>query len=867
MKHRTDPQLSLHCPIDGCWKPYASFNAYKSHVYRIHMKSQRKRETSDLSCHITCAVCSMENISNIKLLISHLSSHLLNSVTVICPFDKCSCTYDKASSLRSHICRVHSPLCNKDNSVLKHEYLGISTSAFSDQAINEPTDLTEKGRPTMHTASHEQGDNFENNFIDSFALSILKIQELCYLPVSTVDTILSEINGIHELSFDALQFQIISLLTKQNVDVSVLDQIKECFYQNIFDKSVSYLKSNYLRNKYWKRQLRYVEPVRITLDKNECHKSRSFEYIPLLESLKSILSVHQVLTDVMNPLPKPKSDAMQDFSHGRYFKENALFSKSEIALQIILYFDEFEVVNTLGSKRGIHKIAAVYYTLGNIYPWHRSELKTIQLCVLCPNTILKNVGFDEVLKPLIYDLHILETVGIEILNVEQKLFGTVAFVAADNLGSHRIGGFVESFSSNVENICRFCLGTSNQIQTQYNSDQFEFRNEVNYSNHVKKAAQDTGGRAHYLGVKHDSVLNNLNYYHITRGLPPDCMHDVLQGVCRYELPLILQKLEKQKHFSRTTSFKIMKTWKYGVNKPPVPKSLNSIPSSASQMWTLVRILPLMIGEYVPIGDETYEILLILKLIVELVFAPEIQIQQIAYLDSLIKEHMEIFTEMFPEQRIIPKQHFLIHYPSHIFNYGPLHSCWCMRFESKHNYFKILSHRLGNFTNICYTLATRHQRLQAFLTTSDDDYFRVDKITSPVNVMTATLRMELQNGLLQKGIFDTNIYQTSKVFVNGVTYQPGMYVVTNLMELNEIEFSKILGIYQQSTMCHTSQDNILPFVESQISSFHHHYGAIEVDNKDKFCLYYVNELTDYYPLDEYIVDGKKFICLKHALALK
>ncbi|KAK6177711.1 hypothetical protein SNE40_015758 [Patella caerulea] len=280
------------------------------------------------------------------------------------------------------------------------------------------------------------------------------------------------------------------------------------------------------------------------------------------------------------------------------------------------------------------------------------------------------------------------------------------------------------------------------------------------------------------------------------------------------------------------------------------------------MWTLVRILPLMIGEYVPIGDETYEILLILKLIVELVFAPEIQIQQIAYLDSLIKEHLEIFTEMFPEQRIIPKQHFLIHYPSHIFNYGPLHNCWCVRFESKHNYFKILSHRLGNFTNICYTLATRHQRLQAFLTTSDDDYFRVDKITSSVNVMTATLRMELQ-----KGIFDTNIYQTSKVFVNGVTYQPGMYVVTNLMELNEIEFSKILGIYQQSTMCHTSQDNILLFVETQISSFHHYYGAIEVDNKDKFCLYYVNELTDYYPLDEYIVDGKKFICLKHALALK
>ena len=37
----------------------------------------------------------------------------------------------------------------------------------------------------------------------------------------------------------------------------------------------------------------------------------------------------------------------------------------------------------------------------------------------------------------------------------------------------------------------------------------------------------------------------------------------------------------------------------------------------------------------------------------------------------------------------------------------------MRFEAKHNYFKKLAVRLGNFINIAYTLALRHQCLSCY----------------------------------------------------------------------------------------------------------------------------------------------------------
>ena len=35
----------------------------------------------------------------------------------------------------------------------------------------------------------------------------------------------------------------------------------------------------------------------------------------------------------------------------------------------------------------------------------------------------------------------------------------------------------------------------------------------------------------------------------------------------------------------------------------------------------------------------------------------------------------------------------------------------MRYESKHSYFKQLSNSLGNYINICHTLAVRHEQLR------------------------------------------------------------------------------------------------------------------------------------------------------------
>ena len=47
---------------------------------------------------------------------------------------------------------------------------------------------------------------------------------------------------------------------------------------------------------------------------------------------------------------------LHDFCDGQLYREHPLFKEDRYALQLILYYDEVEVANPLGSYRGTHKL-------------------------------------------------------------------------------------------------------------------------------------------------------------------------------------------------------------------------------------------------------------------------------------------------------------------------------------------------------------------------------------------------------------------------------------------------------------------------------------------------------------------------------
>lgn len=74
-----------------------------------------------------------------------------------------------------------------------------------------------------------------------------------------------------------------------------------------------------------------------------------------------------------------------------------IFSKRKHAIQLQLFYDDFECANPLGSKKGIHKLGAIYFTLRNLSPKHNSMLHNIYLVALFHAQDIKTNGFAKIL--------------------------------------------------------------------------------------------------------------------------------------------------------------------------------------------------------------------------------------------------------------------------------------------------------------------------------------------------------------------------------------------------------------------------------------------------------------------------------------
>lgn len=84
--------------------------------------------------------------------------------------------------------------------------------------------------------------------------------------------------------------------------------------------------------------------------------------------------------------------------------------------------------------------------------------------------------------------------------------------------------------------------------------------------------------------------------------------------------------------------------------------------AASQMWLLGRLLPILIGSTVPHHNEKWQNYLILLDILDLLFAKRITEDTPGILHELITEHHTNFRQLYPDESITPKMHFLIHTP-------------------------------------------------------------------------------------------------------------------------------------------------------------------------------------------------------------
>ena len=130
-------------------------------------------------------------------------------------------------------------------------------------------------------------------------------------------------------------------------------------------------------------------------------------------------------------------------------------------------------------------------------------------------------------------------------NIHGKLYifrGSLALVAVDNLASHFLGGY-KSLSSALRK-CRHCMATADNMATEVQCTYSYIHS--NWETHASQCASlDDPLYDHFAttyGLQRDSILNTSCYFHITEGLVPDVMHDVLEGCLAYEVKELLKHI-------------------------------------------------------------------------------------------------------------------------------------------------------------------------------------------------------------------------------------------------------------------------------------------------------------------------------------
>lgn len=329
---------------------------------------------------------------------------------------------------------------------------------------------------------------------------------------------------------------------------------------------------------------------------------------------------------------------------------------------------------------------------------------------------LRKYGFDDILKPLVDDLKILETQGIEVPFLESPLLGSVIQITGDKLGLHGLFGFVESFSATY--FCRFCLTSKDESQSVFTEDDphMIFRTKEIHAERCA-ALQENSMLASKFGVKKACLFNTLHFFHTSDNYAVDIMHDLLEGVVQYELKLVFQYLVKQKYLSLEALSQRIQSYNYGYierkNRPSglkMDEGSKDLGLNAIQSWCLIRNTPLIFGDVLERDNCYWNLLLLFIQIVNIVLSPIVTNGMTYYLKHLIKDHHKLFKSLFSQKRLIPKHHFMLHYPHCIRKIGPPLHVWCMRFEAKHNFFKRSVKHLKNITK---SLVKQHQRQLAY----------------------------------------------------------------------------------------------------------------------------------------------------------
>ena len=663
--HRNTRNAKYQCILHNCQAVYYNFNSFKSHLRRKHTHpfacGFETTTVSNIQLSVTlplrCSVALCKKLcDSYEDLVKHMKVHIRQGINVQCPYVNCSASYSVVSSFSSHISRNH---CSSTRSI---EY---GTSGISIHSLHScDGESVMKDNNVLNCTSHERNavssvnpvqqhnDDPVCSTLEKFALFLLKLESICFVPKRTIRCIVDEISCLDNVRNELLRKNLSRILVDAAVSNDIVADVFDAINIASLNAVSNKLQSIHRRSTFFKNNFKFISLVTLNLG---MHKGKKccFEYVSLCQSVQTVAKEageHFIFNC------NHDADTLCDIFNGDVFKSK----HNPHYLQLLLYQDSFEIVNPLGSSRKKHKLLAVYAVIGNLPPSYRTFLDNLILVLLVKETYIKVFGQKVVFRLLLNDLKKLESEGIEYNG--KKLKCQLLSFLGDNLGCHMIGGFSESFSCHY--FCRYCLVTK-AIFNDVPYEVGQLRDELHYSSALQCLKEQHSEMVQ--GIKFDSVFNELQSYHVCKpGLPPCLGHDLLEGIVAVDMALYINYFVGIKWFTYDLLNNRILHFPYfdydaASKPPPVPANAIKLIGQAMENRCLLRLFPLIVFDFVACKtDRVWLLLLQLREIVELARAPTISKTHVGYLDATVKDYLHNRNDHFPHKNLIPKHHFLAH---------------------------------------------------------------------------------------------------------------------------------------------------------------------------------------------------------------
>ena len=437
---------------------------------------------------------------------------------------------------------------------------------------------------------------------------------------------------------------------------------------NPFVQLQEHFSSYYKINKETENSPHYITPIQFKLPRNAAGKESPFQYIPIIETVKAIISDPDFDSVCQAPAP---DGYLHDLKDGSCWKTNKYFMENPGALTGQLYSDAVELDNPLGASKGVHKALNVYFTLIDIPKALRSKTENIFLVLTALEKDLKEnkeENYAHFFKPLVEDLKKLES-GVQIGGKTVKM-GLICY-SADNLEASAVGGFSQCFSSN--DICRICHQQHKDLQEMTGIPKACRWTSEEYDTAVRNMLPGERGD---FGLNSGCMFNVLQAFHCVGCIPTDIMHDFCEKVAASDAMSVLKVLVSSGLFTFEKYNQVLREIKLGdYEATDRPKLVNPkgaiIPGKAMAVALHIRLMPYFLWRIlkgnVP-ESPAIDLLVILARILEYILADKLSMGDIDNFEDLVvlffekrKNCVEQFTTFC---NMTPKYHHLGMFASH-----------------------------------------------------------------------------------------------------------------------------------------------------------------------------------------------------------